>query len=887
MENRTRLIRVVAALALVVAAAVLTSGAVAASQRGAVVKVRQSSLGRILVDSHGRTLYLSGHDRRRKSTCYGKCARAWPPLITRGRPAAMSGARRGLLGTTRRLDGKLQVAYHGHPLYYFARDKRPGQVAGAGLNAFGGRWDPVSSAGAAVRKPVVSSGFKRPKLVHGLLTVEGTKASEKIALRLKAGDPGLLQVDVGDNGSADFTFKSKLVAMIAVNALGGDDLVRIDESNGLFTDSRPTKLDGGSGNDRLVGGSGAEILLGGEGNDTLDGNGGNDRALLGAGDDTFVWDPGDGSDVVEGEAGADTMRFNGANIAEQVDLSANGNRLRFFRTQGNITMDTAGVERVDFNALGGADLVTVNNLAGTGLSSLNVDLQGVAATGDGQPDRIVVNGTNGDDTITVNGDAGGVKVSGLAATVAILHPEGANDRLELNTLDGRDSVDASGLAAGAIQFVVDAGAGNDSISGSQGADKLLGGDGNDWIDGNKGNDLALMGAGDDLFVWDPGDGSDVVEGEAGADTMRFNGADVPERVAVSPNGGRVRFLRDPGRVTMDTAGVERIDFEALGGFDVVNVDDLSGTDLANLNVDLERAPGSGDGDGQPDRVDVNGTNGGDAIHVSGDASGVAVAGLRTLVAIRHQELTDVLGVNGLDGNDDISAAGLAAQAITTVFDGREGDDSIFGSLGADTLVGADGNDTVDGFKGNDLAILGRGDDLFFWDPGDGSDIVDGEEGFDEMSFIGANIAEQIDVSAQGNRVRFARDIGGVTMDTGGLERIDFEALAGADKVTVGDLTGTDLGSLQVDLDGGANGGDGEPDNVIVNGTNGDDAITVKGDAGGVKGGVAVGGLAAAVGILHPEANDRLDVNTLDGRDTVDSTELAPGTIQLFVDGMRQ
>jgi Ca2+-binding RTX toxin-like protein len=62
--------------------------------------------------------------------------------------------------------------------------------------------------------------------------------------------------------------------------------------------------------------------------------------VLGAGDDTFVWDPGDGSDVVEGQDGLDTMRFNGANIADQVDLSANGSRLRFFRNPGNITMDT-------------------------------------------------------------------------------------------------------------------------------------------------------------------------------------------------------------------------------------------------------------------------------------------------------------------------------------------------------------------------------------------------------------------------------------------------------------------------------------------------------------------------------------------------------------------
>jgi hypothetical protein len=301
------------------------------------------------------------------------------------------------------------------------------------------------------------SGFKHPKLKHGVLTVKGTEASDKISLRLQAGDPAILQVDVGDDGSADFSFERKEIAKIAVDARPGDDAVRIDDSNGPFTDSIPTTLDGGAGNDTLGGGAGAESLIGGDGTDAIDGNGGADTALMGAGDDTFVWDPGDGSDVVEGQDGADTMRFNGAGGAEQVDLSANGNRLRFFRTQGTITMDTAGVERVDFNALGGADLVTVNDLSGTDVSDVRVDLAGTlgGATGDGQADRVVVNATEGEDTINVQGDAAGVKVSGLAATVGILHAEAANDRLEINTLAGRDAVDPSGLAVGAIQLLVD------------------------------------------------------------------------------------------------------------------------------------------------------------------------------------------------------------------------------------------------------------------------------------------------------------------------------------------------------------------------------------------------------------------------------------------------
>jgi Ca2+-binding RTX toxin-like protein len=329
-------------------------------------------------------------------------------------------------------------------------------AAAAGIVAGSGNAAPVPRIDRGPYPPKAAK-FKQPKLRHGVLMITGTRAADKIALRLQAGQPGTLQVDVGDDGSPDFSFDRGKIARIAVNARSGDDRVRIDESNGAFTDSIPTTIDGGNGNDTIAGGNGIETLLGGDGNDTIDGNGGNDLALMGAGNDTFVWDPGDGSDTVEGQAGADTMRFNGANASEQVDLSANGDRLKFFRTQGSITMDTAGVERVDFNALGGADLVTVNDLTGTDVTSLNVDLAGAlgGTTGDGQSDRVVVNGTNGEDSINVNGDTGGVKVSGLAPTVKILHSEAANDRLEIHTLDGRDSVDSGGLAAGAIHLFVD------------------------------------------------------------------------------------------------------------------------------------------------------------------------------------------------------------------------------------------------------------------------------------------------------------------------------------------------------------------------------------------------------------------------------------------------
>ncbi|MFF9815153.1 hypothetical protein [Streptomyces sp. NPDC014006] len=110
---------------------------------GAKAMVKTASagkLGTILVDGKGRTLYLFEADKSKTSTCNGPCAAAWPPLLTSGAPSVGGSAKSSLLGTSKRSDGKTQVTYHGHPLYSYAGDSKPGDTNGQALNQFGAEW---------------------------------------------------------------------------------------------------------------------------------------------------------------------------------------------------------------------------------------------------------------------------------------------------------------------------------------------------------------------------------------------------------------------------------------------------------------------------------------------------------------------------------------------------------------------------------------------------------------------------------------------------------------------------------------------------------------------------------------------------------------------------
>lgn len=119
----------------------------AAPSGGTAIKTAHTSLGTVLTDGKGITVYLFEKDTGTKSACYSACAAAWPPVLTTSEPVAGPGARAALLGTVRRINGKTQVTYAGHPLYYFSASTKAGQVNGQGVNAFGAHWDAVRPSG--------------------------------------------------------------------------------------------------------------------------------------------------------------------------------------------------------------------------------------------------------------------------------------------------------------------------------------------------------------------------------------------------------------------------------------------------------------------------------------------------------------------------------------------------------------------------------------------------------------------------------------------------------------------------------------------------------------------------------------------------------------------
>ncbi len=256
-----------------------------------------------------------------------------------------------------------------------------------------------------------------------------------------------------------------------------------------------------------------DIIRAKGGNDTVAGGLGDDMAFLGAGNDRYIWDSGDGSDHINGGSGTDTFEFHGSVAGELSTLSAAANgRVTLFSNIGNTSIDLNKVEHIHYHALGGNDSITINDLSGTDVKKVTVDLAASLGgnSGDGLSDFVIVVGNGTGQHIQLLETAGGVKVKGVGPKVVVKHADATDDVLAVSGAGGKDHIDASDLSAGGMHIALGGGGGRDTLIGSQGDDDLIGGNGRDVLRGGRGNDTLLGGHGDD-----------ILKGGQGADTFAF------------------------------------------------------------------------------------------------------------------------------------------------------------------------------------------------------------------------------------------------------------------------------------------------------------------------------------------------------------------------------
>jgi hypothetical protein len=298
---------------------------------------------------------------------------------------------------------------------------------------------------------------------------------------------------------------------------------------------------------------------------------------------------------------------------------------------------------------------------------------------------------------------------------------------------------------------------------------------------------------------------------------------------------------------------------------------------------------------------VRGTNGGDSITLSTDSA------TSRAVVIDFENGTQPQSFDGatfnkisvfLDRGDDtfqrsfdsgfttpIAVSGGAGNDIISGGEGNEslsggaGDDTIRGGGGDDTIFGDGGQDNIDGGRGNDTEILGADDDTALWNPGEGNDTIDGGGEYDTLTFNGSNAPENMALAANGHQAVLVRDVGAARMDLDRLENVHVAALASADTITVGDLTGTDVTNAAVDLSQFAGGADGEADAVIVNGTNRGDDVAVSAE----NGTVSVAGLHTTTTVSGADTTDHLQVNAGGGNDTVSVGDEVASVLTASVD----
>lgn len=297
----------------------------------------------------------------------------------------------------------------------------------------------ASPAGAAVT------------VADGTLQIAGTNGDDRVVVDFTDADSVGVQLDGVRESIARSAFRT-----ISVSLRSGADRFSVSSGGSALTDT-PLVVEGGAGDDNITGGAGRDVLTGDRGADFVDGGVGVDTELLGPGDDVAAWVPGEGNDVVDGGSGHDTLAFDGGGGNDVMSLSANGHAAVFLRSPGSIRMDLTDVERLDVNALAGADTVTLDDVSGTDVQETAIDL-GIGGVADTSKDVVVVHGTEQADDVAVDAVAGALSVSGLRPATVITGSD-TRDELHVDTLGGHDDVEVTNAATQLIGILVDFGSG--------------------------------------------------------------------------------------------------------------------------------------------------------------------------------------------------------------------------------------------------------------------------------------------------------------------------------------------------------------------------------------------------------------------------------------------
>ena len=641
-----------------------------------------------------------------------------------------------------------------------------------------------------------------------------------------------------------------LATTLTIDHVGKTDIVQIDGGSGNDTIDA-SKIAAGKAVFGLGGGIGEDVIFGSQGNDLAVGGSGNDIILLDGGDDYAIWEDFGGNDAVEGGAGTDTADARGGSGI--LEMFAIGGRARMRQIDNGMVLDTGGIERFVFRNDGDGDSVKVGDLSGTSVNEVVIDLA-VASSGNGKLDEIALQAGAGNDVITTKVVAATTTVSGLPTKLSITHADG--DRLGIDGGDGNDSINVSAVSTKVIgQFDLFGGSGSDTIRGSVAADNIDGGGSND------------------LFLWNHGDGSDNFDGSADFDTLRVTGAALGESILLGSIGGQTKLIHGPDGATLTLQAVERVQLAALGGADLVFVQNLAGTGIAEVAIDLAATVGGKTADTKVDAVAFSGTTGGDTIVLSMLGSKISVSGLAVTASVDRVGKADILTIIGGDGHDLISAGTIAAGKVALQLVGGDGLDAIVGSSGNDSVVGGTGNDTVD---------LGAGNDIFICQVGDETDQVDGGAGNDTFQFVSASGLGIVSIARDVDRIDLTRQIDTATAHLNNIERI--ELLAGGvgfDGVTIDNLAGTDVKLVAVDFGStGGTKGDSQSDFALIYGGNGNETVTLAMSAGVLS----VKGLATQVTLAHTESLDALTINAEGGNDSINAATVPVAAAQIYMNG---